>query len=253
MWTLEEGQHDMKLVQEEIQKQLLNALLTKIKVDDLNAYVITQNNAIEIFKTLNELVFGNKLPKTPIYVEKYDKNTMLHGFNIGEFKVDIDSKDIELFKKTFSLNGLRLKHCIRIINIGKINFESMLVVFLHEMIHEYDYFYGLGKTGMLVNFFDRVCGKKPSYDTHGTYFKEQAKRIQNETGMQITQNFNDVLSTKKIETQLSTITESDSFSTNGCVDNITLKLAKMIRAALKDDGTNRVEISKDGSITLTIS
>lgn len=234
---------------ESMNKDLLDEISSKIDLKDTNRYQINKKDIKILFDIFNEKLFDSKLPTIDIFVEKFDKKRDSRNGKIyvGQFIVDGDIASFLSFLKHRDFSKLKQKIYLRFLDQGELQFESIVKSLIHEMIHYYDYLYGQGKTGMILNIIANHYGDKPIYDTHGTYFKEHMKRIKKNSGIEVPLEFDYLKSLpKKLQEKIDNLKESESLSINDCDNEWLVKFAKILRAGIKDDGTNYIEADNNG-------
>ena len=190
-------------------------------VDNFNTLIneaIQRNPALkQKIKTMQndfEKAFGDKLysRKFDYDVTVDDLNTVFKLVNHWLFKDRLDINNISIIvstdvdthkeKGTFMLGVNKdNKHVMGIVKYEKDNLFQIINVFIHEMIHYYDFTYGPLKENSDVAYVDIINNQQyvNRYDTHGKFFISECKRI-NAYGFDVKEKYSikDTTGMKKI-------------------------------------------------------
>ena len=233
-----------------MKEKIFTELSDEIELENPKAYLFTKHDADILFEVLNEKVFMSKLPYTPFVFKKSSLRTIDTNASIAEFRVAISNESRKKYFETFDPKHLKFVYYIWYQDFRiPFKFESMIMIILHEMIHEYVFFknYELYGNDYIRNLI--IADKSSStVDPHGKDFQEIANMVKQKTDIDIAKEFDleQALSTKIDETK----NNSSTFIVNGSVDAKTMKLAKLIRKVYKDDGSTIIEIEKDGTLLI---
>ena len=249
------------LLLEEISKSLMEKISEKIDIPKKDEeYQINENDAKEIYSILNKELFNSKLRPCKIIVETFDptKHKNRDGEHFyGRHFCEFDGLDIHrfVFSNNFDASKIKTSFAILLLNGRGLTFEEFLNVFVHEMIHAYDFQYGPGKEDFISDaIISNYHLNMEHYNEHGPWFKDMMERLNNKFDLNIQVRLKRMKEEKtvneKIEQILEGIQESDALIFNGCEDKDLIKIAKRFRLMLKDDGTNAVEITKEGNIRI---
>lgn len=124
--------------------------------------IVTTNWIAENYSKFNSLYFGGTLPNI-----KFKTNRSKNSWGFASFRYDW-------------ANGTIIPECITISNYYDSPEEVKIQTLLHEMIHIEDYFW---HPEHFIRNGRKVSGR--SYDAHGYWFMEEAKRLSKESGYKV--------------------------------------------------------------------
>lgn len=125
--------------------------------------VVTTSWISKHYDKFNDLYFGGMLPSIQFKV-----NRSKNSWGMASFRYDW-------------VNGTIIPTCITISNYYDSPEDVKIQTLLHEMIHIEDYFW---HPEHFIKNGRKVTGH--TYDAHGYWFKEEAKRLSKESGYKIT-------------------------------------------------------------------
>lgn len=125
--------------------------------------IVTTNWIAENYSKFNSLYFGRNLPNI-----KFKTNRSKQSWGFAAFRYDWENDTI-------------IPESITISNYYDSPEEVKIQTLLHEMIHIEDYFW---HPEHFIRNGRKVSSR--SYDAHGYWFMEEAKRLSNESGYKIT-------------------------------------------------------------------
>lgn len=157
-------------------------------------YDVTSNDLTTMFNLINHWLFKDKLDINGVSIV-ISTNVNVHNEK-GIFRLGVNQDN---------------KHVIGIVKYEKDNLFQIINVFIHEMIHYYDFMYGPLKKKSDIAYVDTINGRQyvDRYDAHGTFFISECKRI-NMYGFNVKEKYSikDKTGMKKI---LETKRATDSF------------------------------------------
>lgn len=165
----------IKKMQEDFEKAFGNMLYSE-KFD----YDICKSDLEKTFMLANKWFFKNRLNIDDVAIVIID-NAVNHK-DKGTFKLGVNENN---------------KHQIGVIKYVKDNFYQVVNVFLHEMIHLYDSYFGPLKDKSNIQFIDVFANKQfvDRYDAHGKYFKDWCNKI-NAYGFDVQEKYD--INSKKV-------------------------------------------------------
>ena len=125
-------------------------------------YDVTVNDLKVLFNLVNRWLFKDRLDIDNISFV-ISTNVAVHNEK-GIFRLGIDRNN---------------KHVMGIVKYEKDNLFHIINVFIHEMIHYYDFMHGPLKEKSDIAYVDKINGRQcvDRYDVHGKFFTTECKRI----------------------------------------------------------------------------
>ena len=204
-------------------KKLLKALIAKFGhnrvMSHAYTYKVTEENLIEIFKIVNEIVFSNKLKEIPIKLEiKTDK---------------IPGKAVFCHDKNNGNTFIMVYRYAR----GDV-FLKLISAFCHELIHYYDFFYG--EWSKLTNKYELTTDFKQKeqyverYNIHGDFFMAWVREFK-KNGIVVEKYYTESIVSERFFKE----DNSNEFSSEE------QQLEKAIYDSIVTDGFKAVSVTKD--------